>query len=401
MHHLVTDGVSQPIISNDFIVFYHGEVLPDLRLQYKDYSLWQHNKLNTGEIEKQRVYWLERFRGKIPDLEMPLDFPRKDQENYKGGRVSDTLALSLVNSIYRLAKAANATLFMVYLAVYHILLSKYTRQQDIIIGTGISGRNHADLEQIIGIFVNLLALPKSSIKISKSMRVGFSWSALRAKFSRTVNWRDGTPKARTAGGVKWKEMATKPPYNLMKDLGLRNISREAMSFREFLEEVKQTALNAYKNQDYQFEDLVDQLRLERRPGKGMLFDLTFTLENSPGFKHHFNQNNNQESFADTSCGQGGSFLKKYPPDLKILPYYYQFNIARYDLLLKITGSEQERCLVLIYRTSLFKRNTIEQLKNHYIEILSQVASNMDIKLEWIYISHTLLAANSKIFAGGR
>jgi hypothetical protein len=61
--------------------------------------------------------------------------------------------------------------------------------------------------------------PKSSIKISKLRRVGFSWSALRAKFSRIENWRDGIPKARTAGGMKWKEMATKPHYNLMKDLG--------------------------------------------------------------------------------------------------------------------------------------------------------------------------------------
>jgi hypothetical protein len=68
-------------------------------------------------------------------------------------------------------------------------------------------------------------LPKSSVKISKSRRVGFSWSALRAKFSRTENWRDGIPKARTAGGMKRKEMATKPPYNLMKDLGLINYKR--------------------------------------------------------------------------------------------------------------------------------------------------------------------------------
>ncbi|MFZ5987610.1 MAG: condensation domain-containing protein [Bacillota bacterium] len=217
MHHIISDGTSMAILVREIIDLYGGRKLPELRVQYKDFSEWQNRLLHSEAVKKQEKYWLNRFQGEIPLLEMPCDYPRPSAKSFEGDRMNFTMDKELTGQANRLARESGTTLYMVLLAAYNILLSKYTNQKDIVVGSPIAGRPHADLENIIGMFVN--ALP------------------------------------------------------------MRNRIDEDKSFMEFLETVRENSLKAYENQDYQFEMLVEKLNVEIKPGRSPMFDVAFVLQN--------------------------------------------------------------------------------------------------------------------------
>ncbi len=213
IHHIISDAVTLEIIIAEFAALYDNQSLPPLRLQYRDYSYWQNTLLETGAMARQEKFWLERFAGTLPQLNMPTDFPRPERKGSAGDSRVVFVFPQLGERVHQLARQKETTLYQFLLAIYIILLHKYSGQSDIIVGSPVSGRPHIDLQPIVGVFVNMVAI-------------------------RTRPLPDKT-------------------------------------FSEFLEEVKNGALAAHENQEYPFDDLVNKLGLQGTAGRNPIFDVGF------------------------------------------------------------------------------------------------------------------------------
>ncbi|MDN4111432.1 amino acid adenylation domain-containing protein [Paenibacillus polymyxa] len=216
MHHIVSDGVSMGVLTNEFVRLYDGEQLAPLRIQYKDYAVWQQSETHQEWMQRQEAYWLDTFRGELPVLDLPTDFARPSIRSTAGDTVVFGLEREVSERLKELAAHTGSTLYMVLLAAYTALLHQYSGQEDIVVGTPIAGRPHADLEPILGMFVGTLAL--------------------------------------------------------------RNYPTAEHTFRSYVEEVKVQALQAYEHQDYPFEELVEKLNVKRDMSRHPLFDTMFTLQ---------------------------------------------------------------------------------------------------------------------------
>jgi amino acid adenylation domain-containing protein len=221
MHHIICDGISHDILVTDFTAFYEGNVPAPLKLQYKDYAQWQERCMKE-ELARQQVYWVKEFSNRAPVLNLAADYPRPAVRDFAGSVYSFALGNEQSAALRRLASGADATLFVLLLAIYYILLFKLTLQEDIVVGTPTAGRNHPGLEKIIGMFVNMLAL--------------------------------------------------------------RNYPRGDKIFSAWLREVKARTLEAFENRDFQFDELVELLAGDKDPARNPLFDVSFgfeTLEREP------------------------------------------------------------------------------------------------------------------------
>ena len=217
MHHIISDGVSVNTLIKEFGELYAGRTLAPMRLQYKDYAVWQREFQQKEGYRKQEDYWLKRLEGELPVLELPADKPRPAVRSFAGGTVSCALDAETASGLHRIARDHGSTLYMVLLAAYNTLLARLSGQEDIIVGSPIAGRPHKDLEPILGMFVNTLAI-------------------------RTE------PKA-------------------------------DKRFTDYLAEVRQAALEAYEHQDYPFEELVERLGVQRDTSRNPLFDAMLVVQN--------------------------------------------------------------------------------------------------------------------------
>ncbi|MCP4147470.1 MAG: hypothetical protein GY757_06945, partial [bacterium] len=218
MHHIITDGTSQEVLIKEFHHLYTGdENVPPLKLQYKDYAEWQNNNKHKQLMKKQEEFWMKMFSGELPVLHLPIDYKRPVIQNFEGDSISFVPDIPVIQKIKNNAKKNEATFYMAILAILNILLAKLSGGEDIIIGSPIAARRHADLENIIGMFANTLAI--------------------------------------------------------------RNFPREKMTYTEFLEEVRKRTMDVYENQDYPFDDLVDKLLTGRDISRNPLFDVSFNLLN--------------------------------------------------------------------------------------------------------------------------
>ncbi len=217
MDHIISDAISTSILVQEFVSLYGGKELPELRIQYKDFTGWQNQSFQWKKMKKQEDYWLNRFREDIPVLNMPTDSPRPLVQVYEGDIIRIMVNENLSTPLNKLAADTETTLFMLLLAAFNILLYSYTEQADIVVGSPISGRIHADLGNVIGMFVNTLPL--------------------------------------------------------------RNHLDEKQSFEDFLKEVKGNVLEGYENQDYPLNELVVKLGIPRDTGRNPLFDILFVSEN--------------------------------------------------------------------------------------------------------------------------
>lgn len=163
-HHIASDGWSMGILTNELIAVYSSlignnvSLLPSLKIQYGDFSIWQRKVLSGDSLSQLTNYWITELAG-IPLVHnLPLDRPRLKQPSYSGGRIVSDLDAQLINRLKRLAYEQDSTLFMVLHAAFAILLSLYSGEEDILIGTPVSNRELPELEQLIGCFVNTLVL---------------------------------------------------------------------------------------------------------------------------------------------------------------------------------------------------------------------------------------------------
>jgi acyl transferase domain-containing protein/acyl carrier protein len=242
MHHIISDATSHQVLVRDFTALYRGDSLPALKLQYKDYSEWRNCRTQRKRREQEERYWLEVFPGALPVLNIPLDCPRPETRSFEGSSLGFHIGKESTQSLKRLVLQQGVTLQMLMNAIFHILLSKLSGQEDIITGTTAAGRNHADLQEIIGFFVNTLAL--------------------------------------------------------------RSYPSREKTFGDFLTEVRENALKAYENQGYPFEDLVKTVVVSRDNSRNPIFDIMFEIQSGgdpgveiPGLKiRPYKEENNTTKF---------------------------------------------------------------------------------------------------------
>ncbi|MEG3877084.1 amino acid adenylation domain-containing protein [Microcoleus sp. herbarium7] len=223
-HHIVADGWSIAILIRELTSLYKAFAknqlsgLPEIPIQYADFAEWQHQWLQGEVLETQLAYWRKQLH-EIACLNLPVDRPRPPVPTYRGARQILTLSTALSEQLNLLSKQENATLFVTLLAAFQTLLYRYTGQKNIAIGTPIANRNRTELEGLIGFFVNTLVL--------------------QADLS-------GNP-----------------------------------TFQELLSRAKAVTLEAYAHQDLPFEKLVEALHPDRDLSRNPLFQISFSLQNTP------------------------------------------------------------------------------------------------------------------------
>ncbi|WP_259392314.1 amino acid adenylation domain-containing protein, partial [Paenibacillus thiaminolyticus] len=158
MHHIISDGTSMNILVAEFVKLYAGEALVPLKLQYKDYAVWQQEYVLSDAYREQEKYWLDQLSGELAVLQLPTDFARPALRSFAGDRVDFKLGRTLSEAVQQLALDKGVTVYMVFLAAYSTLLSRLSGDEEVIVGSPVAGRPHADLADIMGMFVNTLAL---------------------------------------------------------------------------------------------------------------------------------------------------------------------------------------------------------------------------------------------------
>lgn len=217
MHHIITDGLSEDILIRDFMALYNNETLPALNIQYKDYAEWQQSADHQQEISHQKTFWQNEFAAEVTPLALPTDYPRPVSRNDEGRSESFELSGEEVSGLRQVAEGEGVTMFMLLLAIYNILLGKLGNQEDVVVGTPTAGREHPDLEHMMGMFVNTLPL--------------------------------------------------------------RNFPSGEKEFRDFLSDVRQRTLNCFENQDYPFEEITGRLHPAGDNSRHPLFDVVFAYQN--------------------------------------------------------------------------------------------------------------------------
>ena len=162
-HHIIFDGWSVGVFTHELEYFYNSfnkgqnNELPPLPIQYADFSHWQREYLNDARIEKELNFW-RNYLESAPELQMPLDYPRAEELSFEGGRYPVVLPLSLSNELKKLSQEQGVTTYTSLLAIFMLLCSRYSGQNDVVVGSPVANRNRAEIEALIGFFVNSLAL---------------------------------------------------------------------------------------------------------------------------------------------------------------------------------------------------------------------------------------------------
>ncbi|MCY8236590.1 HAD-IIIC family phosphatase [Bacillus inaquosorum] len=157
MHNIVADGASMNIFIKEFTQLYRGEQLPEKIIQYKDYAEWQQTFFNSDMFKRQKEYWLKQLEGEVPVLNMPLDYERKEQ-SFLGRAIKFTIPPRVLEKLEKIGEAQQLTNNVILFQLYAMLLSSYSKQQELMIGSLVAGRRHADIENTIGMFTNFLPI---------------------------------------------------------------------------------------------------------------------------------------------------------------------------------------------------------------------------------------------------
>jgi acyl carrier protein len=298
-HHIVFDGWSVGVLIRELAALYaafnRGEpsTLPPLSVQYADFAVWQRKWLQGKVLETQLSYWKRQLDGTPTLLMLPTDRPRPSVQTFGGARQSLALSNTVTEALKELSRQEGVTLFMTLLAAFKTLLHHYTQQDDIPVGSPIANRNRAEIEGLIGFFVNTLVL-------------------------------------RT-------------------DLGGNP------SFRELLGRVREVALGAYAHQDIPFEQLFNELQVERTLSHNSLFQVWFVLQNAP-----------------------------IPPleltGLTLNPLAIDTGTARHDLNLNLSETPEGLNGFFEYKTDLFYATTIARMAQQFELLLRSVVEQPDAKL---------------------
>ncbi|MDQ1354216.1 MAG: hypothetical protein QG657_4525, partial [Acidobacteriota bacterium] len=296
-HHLIHDGWTQGVLLNEFITIFtayaegreHG--LPELPIQYADYAVWQRNLLKGDILEQHLAYWKEKLSGLLPVLELPADRPRPAIISGNGDLRVLTIPPSLTISLKQFSKEQGATLFMTMLAVFKVFLYRYTGVEDLCVGIGIANRRLEEMEGMLGMVINTLPL-----------------------------------RTQAAGEI---------------------------SFRRYLQLVKNTCLGGYQHEDTPFGKIVEMMRPERSLSYSPLFQVLFTFMDTPGGE-----------------------LRLPGLELELLPTHNRS--AKFDINVVVVpppeneGEDSGEILVeWEYNTDIFDPPTAERMVSHYRRLLEE------------------------------
>jgi hypothetical protein len=310
-HHVVCDGWSVGIFLQELATLYRASVagkpssLPELPIQYADFALWQRQWLR-GEILENQLSYGKHQLADVPALRLPTDHPRPAAQTFRGAIRLFRIPVSLSEPLKALSLREEATLFMTLLAAFQTLLYRYTGQDDISVGTPISGRNRVETEGLIGAFINVLVL--------------------RTDLS-------GNP-----------------------------------TFRELLHRVRNVCLEGYAYQDVPFEQLTNELRLQRDLSRTPLFQVMCVLQNMPVPVPEL-------------------------PGLTIIPEEIDPGTSKYDVSIDFLEDASGVCGgILEYNTDLFEPETMSKLIDDLIGILTEIAENISVRINDIDLRHGLSVA---------
>ncbi|MEA2560961.1 MAG: hypothetical protein QOH06_2465, partial [Acidobacteriota bacterium] len=265
LHHIAADGWSLGILLRELGALYAGETLPPLPLQYADFALWQRERLAGSVLEKLLAFWRTQLEGAPPVLALPTDRPRPAIQSFRGAGVRRVLRRELAARLRSFGERERASPFMALLAAFQALLVRHTGQEDLVVGSPVSGRSRSELEGLIGLFINMLVLRTS----------------------------------------------------LASDPG----------FRELTGRVRAVTLSAYEHQEMPFEKLVTELSPERDLGHAPVFQVIFTLQSAawerldlPGIELAPREIKREETkvdltFAIHETGDGLALALQYDRDL--------------------------------------------------------------------------------------
>lgn len=296
LHHIISDGWSRGIMTREIMVLYEAfaadqsSPMPDLTIQYADFARWQQSWLRDQVLQKLVHYWIQKLAGAPLALDLPTDRPYSDKQTFHGASHRIQLSPQLTQALKALSQQEGATLYMTLLAVFNVLLCKYTRQQDILITSPIANRNRLEIEGLIGFFVNTLIF--------------------RTQLSGT------------------------------------------MSFHDLLQQVRETALEAYTYQDIPFEKLVERLQPERDPARNPLAQVSFVYNT-------------------------GLWPSVEVADLTLEPLDFHPQRVMFDLTLVMIEFPHDESLAgaFEYNTALFDEATIVRLAQHFQFLLETAVSD--------------------------
>ncbi len=226
MHHIISDAWSMDILRKELFAHYNSITsgasvqMKPLEIQYKDYACWQQENLGSSSFMEDRAFWLNMFDGEIPVANLPLDKPRPAVKTYSGASVHAEIPVAVVTGLRQLCLKNDCSLFMGLLAAFKALLFRYTNQTDIVVGTSIANRDHIDIQDQIGFYVNTLAF-------------------------RTTFSNDDT-------------------------------------FTALLQKVRKVTVESYQHQNFPFDELVNLLPLQRDVSRSVLFDTMLVLQTEDG-----------------------------------------------------------------------------------------------------------------------
>ena len=294
MHHIVSDGWSLGVLIRELATLYENFVngtttsLPELPIQYADFAVWQRQWLSGEVLEGQLQYWREQLGDNPPVLELPADRTRPLVPTYKGSFITCEIGKELLDALKDLSRREGVSLYMTLLAAFKTLLARYAGQDQVIVGTPIANRNRIDIENLIGFFVNTLVL--------------------------------------------------------------RTDVSENPRFHKFLKQIREVTLGAFAHQDVPFEKLVEELKSERDMSRTPLFQVMFSLQNSP--------------MPELKLGEVTMTLLQ--DDSTTAPF---------DLTLDITERAHALDCLLEYSTELFDRSTAQRILNHFTNLLESIVAN--------------------------
>jgi amino acid adenylation domain-containing protein len=300
LHHIISDGWSAGIMFRELATLYEAfragkePPLQTLPIQYPDYAVWQREWLQGEVLEKQLSYWRRQLADAPDALELPADRPRELVPSLHGGLESLTLSKRLTDDLKTLSQTEGVTLFMILLAALQALLSRYTGDDDILVGSPFAGRNRIETEGLIGFFINTVVLRTSL---------------------------SGNP-----------------------------------TFRELLQRVKTTALDAYAHEDLPFEKLIEELHVERNRSYTPLLQVMFAFQNAS---------------KATIRLDGG---------LSLRPVDVNTDTAKFDLTLLIYQDSDPLICALEYNTNLFDADRIIRMLRHFETFLDAAVADPELKI---------------------
>jgi acyl carrier protein len=306
IHHIITDAISNKVLIKEIQSLLNNRSLAAQRVQYKDFCEWHNTYLANNALKNQEAYWLQRLSVNMPYTLLPSDFERTAKQQFKAKHAQLVFDNSQFELIQNFIVSKGITTYVFFLSVINILLSKYTNQIDITVGTETGGRNHSDLDSVVGMFVGLLAL--------------------------------------------------------------RNEISSDKTFEGLINDVKENLLHDYQNQDYQFSDLVKNLKLSGAHGRNPLFNIIVSMDN---------------------ISTGGAINNNPSNEKTIRLIDFQGEKTIWDIRFGIFESEEKLAINIIYAAELFAVGTISLMTERITDIIQQVLSNPSVLIKDIQIKSAI------------